>query len=515
MRLLLCFFTDQLSAPPRTTKSFSSPICNRCHDLIHHNVGVPVIHPTLQSIREIISESPWTYNHVYHILDAADFPLSIIPQIQRQLSLSPQRSHNRRAKTSNYHRGRRADLSFIITRSDLLAPKKEQVDGLMPYLVQVLRDALGPSAENVRLGNVRCVSSKRGWWTKDLKEDIRNRGGGGWMVGRVNVGKSNLFECVFPKGCNDAKLSKSKETIHGMASDISSGNFKSFDDCEHTGLRQNVKQSNDLQKNLLLPPAPMEIPYPMMPVVSSLAGTTASPIRLPFGNGKGELIDLPGLHRSTLEDYVDDDHKLDLVMRKRLKPDQYVIKSGQSLLLGGLIRITPETPDVTVLAYPFVPMKSHIISTEKAVDVNSHQRYSEIPTILKSGVGESLLSAGTFYLKWDVTKQRSGPLTSLSAMGLSVQALPFTIMSADILIEGCGWVELTAQVRKRIGNENSSNKDGFPAVEVFSPEGKHIGVRRPMNAWLLGGKRIARARGKNVRRCQSIKEIKKKTFLHP
>ena len=53
-------------------------------------------------------------------------------------------------------------MSFIITRSDLLAPKKEQVDSLMPYIVEVLRDALGGTGENVRLGNVRCVSAKRG-----------------------------------------------------------------------------------------------------------------------------------------------------------------------------------------------------------------------------------------------------------------------------------------------------------------------------------------------------------------
>jgi len=64
---------------------------------------------------------------------------------------------------------------------------------MMPYLTTVLRDALGRSGKDVRLGNVRCVSAIRGWWTPTLKEEIFKRGGGGWMVGKVNVGKSQFL----------------------------------------------------------------------------------------------------------------------------------------------------------------------------------------------------------------------------------------------------------------------------------------------------------------------------------
>jgi hypothetical protein len=93
-----------------------------------------------------------------------------------------------------YIRGRVAEVSFIITRSDLLAPQKEQVDKMMYYLQECLRDALGRSGKNVRLGNVRCVSSKRGWWTKNVKEDIYRQGGAAWMVGKANVGRVGWFE---------------------------------------------------------------------------------------------------------------------------------------------------------------------------------------------------------------------------------------------------------------------------------------------------------------------------------
>ena len=460
----------------------------------------------------MISESPFKYNHIYHVLDAADFPLSVIPQLHRYLSLTPQRSHNRRAKISKFYHGRKAELSFIITRSDLLAPEKGQVDKMMPYLIQVLRDALGSSAENIRLGNVRCVSSKRGWWTKNLKEDIWNRGGGGWMVGKVNVGKSNLFECVFPKGRNEgvnigALRAPAQATTLDTRNRSSAGHYIPVE----YGLQQNYlhsleTQEKNLKEDSLLPPVPMETAFPVMPVVSSLPGTTASPIRLSFGKGKGELIDLPGLTRSTLENYVNDDHKSDLVMRQRLKPEQFVLKSSQSLLLGGLIRITPKTPGVTILAYPFVPLDVHVTSTEKAVSVHSHEQPSGIRKITTPGAGAKMASAGTFYLKYDVTKQRSGPLTSSDAVGLNPKILPFVVYSVDILVEGCGWVELVAQVRKR---DFETQEVELPAVEIFSPEGKYIGVRRPMNAWLLGGQRPIPVTQRTTRPRRSMKGVKK------
>ena len=499
------------------------PICDRCHDLLHHHSGVPIIHPTLQSIQEIVSESPYKYNHIYHVLDAADFPLSLVPSLQRHLNLLPQRSTNRRSRTGKFHHGRKAEMSFIITRSDLLAPKKEQVDALMPYLLQVLRDALGASGQDVRLGNVRCVSSKRGWWTKQLKEDIWNRGGGGWMVGKVNVGKSNLFQNVFPKGRNeDVKFGSLRQATSSKGHDeatmtpVSEPQDLTDPETSHQLRRSLIDEPNFDEDqspygDSLLPPAQVETAFPVMPVISSLPGTTASPIRLPFGGGKGELIDLPGLSRGSLEEHVKDGCKLDLVMQHRLSPEQQVLKSGQSLLVGGLIRITPTTPDIVVLAYPFVPIDVHVTSTEKAITIHTQQQATGVPTITVEGAGDKMASAGLFELRWDVTKQRAGPLTSPTAVGLKSSALPFVVLSTDILIEGCGWVELVAQVRRK-GLEQSTGAYGakaFPMVEVFSPYGKHVGVRRPMNAWLLGGPKQVPRNKRTTRPRRSMKGVKK------
>ena len=521
--LIVSEYDDEAEAPSSQHAGEASitPICNRCHNLIHHCSGAPIVHPTLQSLQAIISESPHKYNHIYHVLDAADFPLSLIPSLQRHLSLAPQRSINRRAKKEYYQYGRKAEMSYIITRSDLLAPKKEQVDRLMPYILQALRDALAGVAENVRLGNVRCVSSKRGWWTKQVKEDVWNRGGGGWMVGKVNVGKSNLFESIFPKGRKeelgiDLVRQPSHHSLqHKMAKDALA-EPRVYVDIPQAGksiAELSHEQEVQYLGDSLLPPAPKETMYPVLPLISSLPGTTASPIRVPFGGGRGELIDLPGLARGDLEQFVTDDHRLDLVMQHRVKAKQMTIKPGQSLLVGGLVRITPVTPGLTFLAYPFVPVQSHISSTERAEAIHTQKDPFGSSTIAKPNIGDRMNSAGIYSLKWDVTKRRAGPLTNKAAVGLSPESLPFAVLSTDILIEGCGWIEMVAQVRKK--NIEIRAKPGdlfdattYPRVQIFSPDGRHIGVRRPLSAWLFNGEKPGLSR-RSARPRRSMKGVEK------
>lgn len=392
-------------------------------------------------------------------------------------------------------------MSFIITRSDLLAPQKDQVDSLMPYLVEVLRDALGRNAKDIRLGNVRCVSAKRDWWTAKLKEEIWNRGGGGWMVGKVNVGKSQLFSNVFPKGrMNAPEFMKTSEV--------------SQPDPNPLAPVEAIEELEPFDPDSLLPPVMPEVNYPPMPLVSALPGTTASPIRVPYGNGRGELIDLPGLARGDLELHVQPEHRPDLVMRSRVCPEQHVIKPGKSLLLGGLIRITPTTPDLIFLAYAFTPIPEHMTSTEKAIAIQEQREDAPKAHIIAlPETAAKISSAGKFKLKWDVTKARTGPVTRREAGGVKVDALPFKVLSTDILIEGCGWVELVAQVRKKdlerqtsaesardsIGEENEVFEPNYPEVEVFSPEGRFVAARRPMNGWLLGGPKKAPANARKTR----------------
>jgi len=116
--------------------------------------------------------------------------------------------------------------------------------------------------------------------------------------------------------------------------------------------------------------------------------------------------------------------------------------------LGGFIRVTPTTPGVVFLAYSFNPLHPHVTSTEKADGVQMQTRESNVENISLPGTSEKIKSAGKFHLKWDVTKQRTGPITARDAAAKHPDRLPYKVMAADILIEGCGWVELVAQIRK-------------------------------------------------------------------
>ncbi|KAK4181086.1 hypothetical protein QBC36DRAFT_318568 [Triangularia setosa] len=441
--------------PPEQEKAL---LCDRCHKLIHNHMGNSIYHPSLESIQETIEESPYKYNHVYHIIDAADFPMSLLPRLHSILDITL-RTQNRRGGQPKYRRGRLIEMSFIVTRSDLLAPKKEMVDSMMPYIRETLRDQLGRVGQRVRLGNVHCVSAKRDWWTKELKEDIWKRGGANWMVGKVNVGKSQLFEKVFPKNRmsdTTAVLLNKKKIAPVTVFPKKFTDPLSFIEEPQDDEARNVLLPGltlDTLSDLLPPPLP-ETSHPAMPVVSSLPGTTASPIRIPFGSGKGELIDLPGLSRGDIELFIRPECRSSLIMKSRIVPEQHTIKPGQSLLIGGFIRITPRNvaPDeeLIFLAYAFTPIDPHLTSTEKAIATQTQDPDApKVGNIALPGTGRKIQHAGAFQLRYDITKARTGPLTRKEAVGLKVEQLPYRVLGIDILIEGVGWVELAVQVRTR------------------------------------------------------------------
>lgn len=485
----------------------ATPICDRCHNLLHYHQGTPIHHPSVEAIQQTIAESPHRRNHIYHVIDAADFPLSLIPNLQSTLRLPKLRTQNRRAKHKGWvGENRIAEVSFIVTRSDLLAPQKEQVDKLLPYVQDVLRDALGRVNRNARLGNVHLVSAVRGWWTKKIKEDIWDRGGAGWMVGKVNVGKSKLYGTVFPKGrggdyVNVAKI-RSQAEREQMIADAKTveelaavHKLLAEEDKERDRRRRQPvlepqegfpeEDPAELDPDSLLPPRQPFKMFPAMPLQSSLPGTTASPIRIPYGNNRGELIDLPGIARTNpdLSSFVASEFHSELVMKSRVKPDRLVLKPGQSLVLGGgLVRITPTNPDIIYIVHAFVPLHPHVTATPKAVALQAQDGSSpHVPSILAPYAGRSMRSAGTYKLKWDVTKQLGGPLTSKMAGKMKPENLPFTIWSTDLLIEGVGWVEISAQVRK---------PKGWKPVGMVKKDPNH--AKHEREARLAEAQRIAR-----------------------
>lgn len=504
--MLACL--DDIHVEPAPSPESGKPqvlthVCDRCHDLLHHNKAVPAVSPTIYSVREFLNESPYKHNRIYHVIDAADFPMSLVDNIYEALDLQEQRSRNRRASMDKYRGGKKLpSISFVITRSDLLAPTKELVDSKMEYVRSILRETLKQESENFRLGNVHMISAHRGWWTKKVKEEIAEHGGGVWVVGKANVGKSSFIEACFPK---DAR------TLEQVAELVERRH------AEDAAL--NPSDISTMDPDSLLPPAPREEQYPILPLVSSLPGTTVSPIRIPFGRGRGEMVDLPGLERTEIASHVVDSRKRDLIMTKRIKPERHSIKPGQSLLLGGgLVRITAVNPNHVVMAACFLPIKAHVTKTEKAVAMQTQERpYPDLrDNLMKEGSGDAIASAGKFDLKWDVTQSHlpTSIAKAVGDKGIQPPPLPYKVMSTDILVEGCGWVELTIQERTKAGGQESPGSS--PQVEVFSPNGQYIGSRKPLESWrFIAEKQASDKRKRASRGRQSIGKKKRAQQSRP
>lgn len=416
--------------------------------------------------------------------------MSLIRNIYDALDLQDQRSRNRRSKTEKYKYGKRmTTINFVITRADLLAATKDQVDSLMKRIRGIILKKMDLRREDVRLGNVHMISAHRGWWTAQVKEEIRQHGGGVWIVGKANVGKSSFIESCFPK--DSKNLEKIAQLLESRKQEDSLG----------TSNNETLEAAPFLDPDALLPPTPREELYPTLPVVSSLPGTTVGPIRIPFGRGHGEMIDLPGLDRGTLQDFMLDEHKSDLIMTKRINPaEQLSIRDRQSLLIGGgLVRITPKDPpeDCTILAACFVPLETHVTRTEKAIEIQSGVRKYNTgggdrgnSVIKPEHINEeatTIHSAGTFTLSTDVTLSHLPSMIKKKwddhGIRPNLDTLPYRVYSTDILIEGCGWIELTAQVRTRRRHQEASWENDLPKIEVFTPLGKHIAARPPLETW--------------------------------
>ncbi|KAK8183905.1 hypothetical protein BC567DRAFT_254185 [Phyllosticta citribraziliensis] len=467
--------TESTNPPPKPAPP--PPLCNRCHRLMNHREGVPIDHPSIKAIKAMIQESPHKRNCIYHVVDAADFPMSVIPDITRALDLSPLRSRGRRASKSKWQDGKHSHVEFIITRADLLVPQEDMSRRLMAYIIDVLREKIGREyRDNVRLGNVHLVSAKRGWWTSAVKQEILERGGASWFVGKVNVGKSSLFEVVFPKGKkdyvdNEAKVEDIQKDTRTSGEETAVENEFDAQALEKNGqqakseisqaenpdagLEENTKEDIDLKESpsaeqdytsfsetSLLPPPRKEVDYPVMPIISHLPGTTASPIRIPFARGRGELIDLPGLDRAGMDQYVAPQHRSKLLLNKRHKTERIVLKAHESLVLGGgLVRITPATTDLVYLVHPFVELPWHKCSTNKAVARERGKLENErsgVKNWADEAARRHMRSAGVVPLAYDVTKTAAGPLVRKDVTRLKADNLPFVVWAVDVLIEGLG-----------------------------------------------------------------------------
>ncbi|KAK6345437.1 hypothetical protein TWF718_007353 [Orbilia javanica] len=427
-------------------------LCNRCRSLLHYqNTTVQGPDATFTQAAEVIAKSPFRRIHVYHIIDAADFPMSVLPNARKAIL----------AGLNNLKDGKGKDisLSFVITRADLLMPTEQKVTSLMTYIRRVLSNYLDDADKEKTLKDLRIVSAKNGWTTERLKDEIRGRKGGVIFLGKTNVGKSRLYEAVFPKrGKKDlaAKKSFGRGDLEEQA-DVLEDDFDFY--------IQNGKR----------------VKYPEMPLASKVPGTTVGPIVIDFAAGRGQLIDLPGFSRGGLTKYLKQDYVKQTVMVDRVNPERYIVPPEKTFLLGGLVTVRPLQPvkgrPVTLEVAVFSNVPGHVAKGEKIEGFLNPEAESEGKTRdfiwARKAAVESFKSAGTFKLTDDITKRRSGPL--VEGMGEDkFKNVSFRVYATDIVVEGFGWLEISAQVGK---------DDPHPEIEVLSPNGESILQRETMKAY--------------------------------
>ncbi|KAF3911493.1 hypothetical protein ABW20_dc0107003 [Dactylellina cionopaga] len=473
---------EELSQEPEIgTREHSKILCSRCRSLLHYQKKISDIpDATFAQAAEIIAKSPFNRVHVYHLVDAADFPMSILPNARKAI-LQGLKEHKG---------GRKKDLtiSYVITRADLLMPTENKVSSLMTYIRRVMSNYLG---DDSGLKDLRVVSAKRTWTTERLKDEIRARKGGVVLLGKTNVGKSRLYDAIFPR--RNAKDFKPK------GGDFGKGDLEDLPTVEPAEEDWYVQNGQ-------------RVKYPEMPLASKIPGTTVGPITIDFAAGRGQLVDLPGFSRGGLLSYVKQSQLKSTVLINRVNPSRFIVKPGRAFMLSGLIKVKAvgreerekgaETEQreegqemeereengerergrpITLEVATFTSLPGHVAREDKIDAVMNHGPGSAPKGSglaggiwAKPDIGESFRSAGIFELTDDITKKRTIPLIDKIGEDAYKKGLAFKVWATDIVVEGFGWLEISAQVGR---------DDPPPKIEIWSPMGESIMQRETMGAY--------------------------------
>ncbi|BFZ64508.1 hypothetical protein YB2330_005654 [Saitoella coloradoensis] len=393
-------------------------ICLRCHNLKHHS-SAPAAPPTVVTknkrwtepvaelntpkftewhdvIRTIRNTHPSPI--VLHIMDIADFPLSLLKDLPKHVP--------------------NAKMVYVITRADLIAKNDEECALLRLELQTRIKKITGQQTADVRI-----ISSHKGWGVDLLADSITKRAGTAtkevFCVGVANVGKSSLL--------------------------------------------------NSLARRRVI-----SVPVKDPVTESHLPGTTLGTVRLPiqpYGMKHQAVInDTPGFAwpGGGLMQYVDPDVLRDIMPKKTIATTEPEwLRPGQSLLLGGLIRIDyPEdegTDRVRVGIFTNLPW--HIARSEK---VDKIMEYARRPVVDESEERRREITP----IIYDEPLQPLGRPIDLTDL-YSPNAY-----ARDLVLAGLGWISFE-------GTKGKGNKCVLRVnvPEVKDGNGLGVGVRKS----LLGG----------------------------
>ncbi|TVU09329.1 hypothetical protein EJB05_42796, partial [Eragrostis curvula] len=346
-------------------------VCARCHSLRHYGrVKRPDAERLLPDFDFVAAVGPrlastsGARSLVLLLADASDFDGSF-PRAVARLVAAAGEAHRKDWKHGEPANVPRALL--VVTKLDLLPTDSLSPDDVHAWAQSRARASAGA---DLRLAGVHLVSSARGWGVRDLLDHVRELAGprgNVWAVGARNVGKSTLLNAI------------------SRCSGVAGG------------------------------PTLTEAPVP---------GTTLDVIKVDGVLGaQAKLFDTPGLlHGHQLTSRLTREEQKLVQVSKEMRPRTYRVKAGQSIHIGGLVRLDIEELTVgsiyvTVWASPLVPL--HMGKTENA------------GTMMKEHFG--------LQLQPPIGQERVKELGKWVRKQFKVSGNSWDANSMDIAIAGLGW----------------------------------------------------------------------------
>ncbi|CAN6224242.1 unnamed protein product [Urochloa humidicola] len=365
---------DELAALPGTaveTAEANVLVCARCHSLRHYG---RVKHPDAErllpdfdfvaAVGPRLASPSGARSLVLLLADASDFDGSFPRAVARLVAAAGE------AHREDWKHGAPANLPralLVVTKLDLLPTPSLSPDDVHAWAHSRARAGAGA---DLQLAGVHLVSAARGWGVRDLLDHVRELTGprgNVWAVGARNVGKSTLLNAI-------ARCS-------GVAGR----------------------------------PTLTEAPVP---------GTTLDVIKVDGVLGaQAKLFDTPGLlHGHQLTSRLTSEEMKLVQVRKEMRPRTYRIKTGQSVHIGGLVRLDVEELTVgsiyvTVWASQLLPL--HMGKTENAA------------TMIKDHFG--------LQLQPPIGQKRVKDLGKWVRKQFKVSGDSWDTNSKDIAIAGLGW----------------------------------------------------------------------------
>lgn len=148
-----------------------TPLCSRCHSLLHHSHIPANIEEDKASTFDVYSKIRQDPDAlVINVVDVMDFPLSLLPLRK--------------------HIGTRPRIIHVFSRIDVLYIKPLTSQDVKPRLLRTLESLLGDD----RPFDVRVISALKGWEVTSLANSLRMRRKDTniYFVGSANAGKSSL-----------------------------------------------------------------------------------------------------------------------------------------------------------------------------------------------------------------------------------------------------------------------------------------------------------------------------------